>query len=137
MQVFEQMLSSSPNRTGQDRGTLEDCIQACAECGLTCTSCADACLGERELESLRKCIRLNQDCADTCGVTGTILARQFDGDVDFIRALLESCARICAACGAECQKHAEHHEHCRICADSCRRCEEQCRAALRMLPASA
>jgi hypothetical protein len=75
---------------------------------------------------LRRCIRLNEDCADTCETTARVLSRQVAGDVTFIRARLDTCARICAACGAECQRHAALHEHCRICATVCGRCEEQC-----------
>ena len=33
----------------------------------------------------------------------------------------------CRACGDECEKHAAHHEHCRLCAEVCRRCEQACR----------
>jgi hypothetical protein len=29
-------------------------------------------------------------------------------------------------CGAECQRHAAHHEHHRICAEACHRCEAAC-----------
>jgi hypothetical protein len=136
MQAVERMLSTKPNRSTTDRNLL-DCIEACAECSFACTSCADACLGEEEVDPLRKCIRLNQDCADACGTTERVLSRQLDVDAGFVRAMLEACARICAACAAECQGHASHHEHCRICAEVCLRCEEQCRKALRALPASA
>jgi hypothetical protein len=137
MHVVEQTLSTTPNRTSSDETLLKGCIEACAECGLACTSCADACLGEKELEPLRKCIRLNQDCADACGTTERVLSRQLEGDMSFVRAMLEACASICAACAAECQRHARHHEHCRICAGACQRCEEQCRKMLKALPASA
>ena len=137
MHAIEAMLSSTPNEPKLDRRLLRDCIDACLECAGTCTACADACLGESAVASLRRCIRLNADCADACGVVARMLARSFDGDLVFTRALLEACARICAACGAECQRHAGHHEHCRICTDACQRCEEQCRKVLRALPANA
>jgi hypothetical protein len=28
----------------------------------------------------------------------------------------------------ECERHAEMHEHCRICAETCRRCAQACEA---------
>jgi hypothetical protein len=31
-----------------------------------------------------------------------------------------------ASCIDECERHAEMHEHCRICADACRRCQQAC-----------
>src|ERR687891_115765 len=45
------------------------------------------------------------------------------------------CARSCTACAdadlaEKCERHAQHHEHCRICADTCRRCEEACASLL-------
>jgi hypothetical protein len=33
----------------------------------------------------------------------------------------------CRACADECEKHAAHHEHCRLCAEVCRRCDQACR----------
>jgi hypothetical protein len=133
MHIVEQMLSTTPNRGIAKRSALESCIEACAECELACTACADACLGEREVEPLRLCIRLNQDCADACDMTARILSRQLQVDTVFLRALLEACARICASCGAECQRHAGHHEHCRVCAEACRKCEQECRAMIQAL----
>jgi hypothetical protein len=47
-----------------------------------------------------------------------------------LRRLLETCAEICRACGEECARHAQMHDHCRICAQSCRHCEETCRQML-------
>ena len=47
----------------------------------------------------------------------------------------EACAAACRACGDECERHAQHHEHCRVCAESCRRCEEGCNRLLQALPA--
>jgi hypothetical protein len=137
MQIVQQMLSSTPNAPVADRRALHECIDACLECAAACTACADACLGEEQVAALRRCIRLNEDCADTCALMARVLSRQTVGDTAFPRALLETCGRICAACGAECQRHAKHHEHCRICAEMCRQCEEQCGRMTRALPASA
>jgi len=137
MQAIETMLSSTPNTPKIDRDALHNSIDAALECAATCTACADACLGESDVTPLRRCIRLNQDCADACGIVARVLSRNFDGDLEFVRTLVDACARICAACGAECQRHAGHHEHCKICAEVCLRCEEQCRKTLRALPMSA
>ena len=50
-----------------------------------------------------------------------------------VRETLEACAIACGACADECAKHADMHQHCRICADVCRRCEEACRRLLEVL----
>ncbi len=46
-----------------------------------------------------------------------------------IKRMLETCGEVCADCAVECEKHADMHEHCRICAEECRRCEQACREA--------
>lgn len=54
-------------------------------------------------------------------------------DVATLAACIDECAAcaatctICAdACLAECERHAHHHEHCRLSAEECRRCERAC-----------
>jgi hypothetical protein len=131
METIERMLSSNPSRTRDIRPGLADCIVACNECMQACLACADACLAEEQAMSLRRCIRLNQDCADICGVTAAVFTRAFEPELGVLRAQLETCALACATCGAECQRHAHHHEHCEVCAEACRRCEEACRNLLR------
>jgi hypothetical protein len=101
-------------------------VQAAAECTYTCTTCADACLEEDDPAAMRKCIRLNHDCAGICSVTAKLIARPGAQDQTLLRAQLDACATACRACAAECERHAEHMEHCRICAEACRECAEAC-----------
>jgi hypothetical protein len=42
----------------------------------------------------------------------------------------------CRACAEECDKHAQMHEHCLVCAEACRKCEEECMRMLEKLPAT-
>ena len=81
---------------------------------------------------LRECIRRNLDCADVCAATGKVLARP-TSDTALIRALVEVCRDASVRCAEECEKHAEMHEHCRVCAKACRRCEQACSALLAAL----
>ncbi|MGI8597149.1 MAG: four-helix bundle copper-binding protein [Thermoleophilaceae bacterium] len=101
-------------------------MDALGECGQACTACADSCLSEEGIEQLGKCIRLDLDCADVCAATLRVLSRQHEYDATVTRALLEACRTACRACAEECESHADHHEHCRLCAESCRRCEQAC-----------
>ena len=123
------MFRSHPERPPHAE-TMSRCIDACFSCVETCTACADACLGEDNVASLVRCIRLNLDCADVCETTGRLLSRRTEAEIGVLRAQVEACAEACAACGAECERHAKHHEHCRVCAEACRRCEEACRQVL-------
>ena len=127
--TIEHMLSSTPNRASVDGETLAACLRACAECEIACRSCADACLGEPEIDPLRRCIRLNLDCAALCAATIDIASRTYAVDAAFLTAELELCARICEMCATECEKH-QHHEHCKVCAGACRGCADACRAAI-------
>jgi hypothetical protein len=53
---------------------------------------------------------------------------------ELARVALQACIEACRRCGDECERHAHHHEHCRICAETCRRCEQACEEALAVLP---
>jgi hypothetical protein len=126
-----EMLEAYPKDLGDvDKDKLAACIEACFECAQTCTACADACLSEDMVAELTKCIRTNLDCADICATTGNALSRHTGYDANITRAFLEACATACKACGDECTRHADMHEHCRICAEACRRCEQACRDLL-------
>jgi hypothetical protein len=120
------MLEAHSRSTVLDRDLLLRCIEECIDCAATCTSCADADLAEPDVAELVRCVRLCLDCADACEATGRILIRQTEPDLGVLRAEIEACAATCRACAEECEKHASHHEHCRICAEVCRRCEQAC-----------
>jgi hypothetical protein len=64
-----------------------DCVQACS-------ACADACLGEENLQTLARCIRLDLDCADVCNTTGKIFSRQRGFDPAMTGAALRACVVV-------------------------------------------
>ncbi|WP_046470278.1 four-helix bundle copper-binding protein [Allosalinactinospora lopnorensis] len=134
MSVTGQMIETYPKDLGGvDRDKMRACIEACYECSQACTACADACLSEETVAELAKCIRTNLDCADQCDVTGRVLSRHTGYDANLTRSVLEACAQACKTCGDECERHAAHHEHCRVCAEACRRCEQACRELIAAL----
>jgi len=120
------ILKTHPRPAAFDRDLLVRCIDECIECAATCTSCADADLAEPDVHELVRCIRLCLDCADVCDATRRILIRQTEADLGVLRAATEACALTCRTCADECDKHASHHEHCRICAEVCRACAKAC-----------
>jgi hypothetical protein len=127
------MLETYPQSINLDRQKLAATIDALIACSQACTACADACLSEDMVAELTKCIRTNLDCADVCATTARVLSRHTGYDANISRALLEACVMACKSCGDECAAHAEHHEHCRICADACRACEQACRDLLAVM----
>jgi Domain of Unknown Function (DUF326) len=130
MTQAQAMLRTHPGPGQVSNEVLAECIEACTSCAQACTSCADACLSEDDVADLRKCIRLDLDCADICEATGRVLTRQTEYDAPTSKAQLQSCSEVCATCAEECERHAQHHEHCRICFEECRRCEGACEALL-------
>jgi hypothetical protein len=131
----QQMIETHPGEPAVDVGVLGPCIEACYDCAQSCTACADACLGEHDVEALIRCIRLNLDCADVCATTGNVLSREVEFEPALAKAVLEACVEACRVCGDECERHAEHMEHCRVCADACRACEGACNEVLRRVVA--
>jgi hypothetical protein len=79
------------------------------------------------IAELTRCIRTDLDCGDICATTARVLLPHTGYDANISPTLLEACAMACASCADECGRHADMHEHCRICADACRACERTCR----------
>ena len=120
------ILATHPWPGDIERDGLAACIEACRECSQSCTACADVCLAEQGISNLRKCIRLNLDCADICDATGRVLSRQTEFDPPLSQAQLDACREACRTCADECGRHSEMHKHCQICARACQRCEKAC-----------
>jgi hypothetical protein len=131
----QQLLETHPRKSPIKARTLVACIEACFDCTQSCVACADACLGEDDIEMLIRCVRLCQDCSDVCAATGRVLSRVTEFDPAPARAVVAACAEACRSCAEECERHAHHHEHCRICAEVCQRCEGACRDVLSVLAA--
>lgn len=131
---LQEMLSTHPRQPQMGVNAISSYIQTIFECADASLSCADACLAEEQVRNMVRCIRLNQDCYEICEVTGKILSRQTEPDNAVIRTQLQACATVCRACAMECDRHAQQHEHCRICAAACRQCEDACNEAMDKFP---
>jgi hypothetical protein len=106
------MLDTYPKDLG---GVDRDKLRTCIKCAQACTACADACLSEDSVAELTKCIRTCADCADVCDTSGRVLSRHTGYDANLTRAVLEACSTACQVCADECERHAQLHEHCRVC----------------------
>jgi Domain of Unknown Function (DUF326) len=136
MSYTRQMLDTYPRTLIVDAGVLAAAIDATSDCAQACAVDIDADLTERNLAEMVKCIRLCLDCTDICTATGGVLSRLAEYDAEATRPLLESCLATCKSCGDECERHATHHAHCRVCAEACRHCEDACRELLAALSPS-
>jgi hypothetical protein len=133
MSYARQMLDTYPNAAGVDAGVLAAAIDALSDCAQVCVADVDADLSEQNLAEMVTCIRLCLDCADVCTATLGVTSRQASYDPDVTGPLLQACVAICKSCGDECERHAPHMAHCRVCLEACRRCEQACRELLAAL----
>lgn len=131
---LRQMVHSSPATAPLGVDKTGQLLQILANCAAHCRLCADACLGESTsmIGELRRCIRLDLVCADSCESTGRMLTISMAEDPALLRMALDHCAVICRACAEECERHS-HMEHCRRCAEACRSCEQACAEAMERL----
>jgi uncharacterized membrane protein len=126
MSYARQLLDTYPRDLYADAGVLAATIDALSDCTQACAADADDDLSEQDVAEMVKCIQLCLDCTDVCAATVGVVSRQTEYDANVTRPLLEACVAICKSCGDECERHAQLHEHCRVCAEACRRCEQAC-----------
>jgi len=69
------MLDTHPGNATMDADALIECIEAGFDYAQTCTSCADACLGEEMVEHMRRCVTMCLNCSDVCTTTGRVVTR--------------------------------------------------------------
>jgi len=130
MKSIQEIMKTHPRKPMFDPQKLLSAITEIGSCAQVCNTCADACLNEKNVQSLAGCIRLNLDCADICTATAAMLSRLTQAPMEHIRMQLKACVKACEECGAECDKHASHHEHCSVCSKSCRSCVSACNELL-------
>jgi uncharacterized membrane protein len=130
MSYAKQLLDTYPRDVNLDADLLAATIDALSDCAQACIADADDDLSEQNIAEMVKCIRLCLDCADVCAATLRVVSRQTEYDANVTRPLLEACVATCKSCRDECERHAQMHEHCRVCAEACRRCEQACNELL-------
>jgi len=135
MSYARRMLGAYPGglKLPVDADVVARVIDAAGDCAQACGADSDADLSEPHLDDMVLCIRLCQDCEDICTALASVLSRPAAWDGSVIRPLVTACAAICGSCGAECERHAPIHEHCRVCAEACRRCEQACAELLSVM----
>ena len=119
MSYARQLLDTYPGTASIDAGLLASAIEALSDCAQACIADADADLTGQNVTEMVTCIRLCLDCADVCTATIAVTSRRVSYDANVMRPLLEACVVICKSCGDECERHAQMHEHCRVCGQAC------------------
>lgn len=133
MSYTRRLLDTYAPAAAADSDLLAAAIDAMNDCAQACVADVDADLGEANSSDMVKCIRLCLDCADICTTAAAVTSRAAGYEAKVTRPLLEACVASCRKCGDECDRHAEMHEHCRVCAEACRNCERACQQLLAAL----
>jgi len=110
-----------------DLNKLSAAIEALADTERTTTACAAAMIADGP--DMATPIRADLDCADICHAARQVLTRA-TADASILRGLLDSAVTACERSAKECGRHAEHHSHCRLCAQSTRAAADACRTLL-------
>lgn len=133
MTHVQRIMEKHPARIVGASDELVATVTELSRCADTNVICADACLSEQDVRILAQCIRLNLDCADECDATANLLSRVGQPEIGLWRMQLEACREACRACAQECERHAQMHEHCRVCGEQCRSTEQACTTMLSAL----
>lgn len=95
-------------------------LDAAAQCVVKGRICINMCLdflGEGHQE-MADCLRSVEETSALCEAFVKLAAIKAPGT----KKLTELCIESCERCAAQCDKHADHHQECKDCADSCRTC---------------
>lgn len=95
-------------------------VSVLANCQAMCNFCLDSCLKEEDVAMMKKCIKLDKECAEICGLTLSLVA----SNSPYTKEILSLCAKACRECADECKKH--DHPHCQDCARACGQCTVAC-----------
>lgn len=125
-ELFDTMIAKS----GLSSDVLAAAVDALQEGEEIVAACSMGMLGAQDALQLAPAISRDLDCADILGVTRRILTRGSGPDHTLITAQLEACLLACERSYELCSRHADHHAHCRMCADATRRCADMCRQVL-------
>jgi len=104
-----------------DKKTL-DLVSTLANCQAMCNYCFNACLHEKDIHMMVKCIKLDKECSQICGTAISSIA----SDSYMYKEVLKLCVIACEKCAEECKKH--NNSHCQDCAKACEECAKACSA---------
>lgn len=82
------------------------------------------CLQEEDVDEMRRCIKLDMECAVTCSTAAQLMSMNSEFALD----ICEMCVEVCRKCAEECGRH--DNDHCQECAEACGDCAEECKVML-------
>lgn len=112
----------SHTHSGHTHDSMNQCIDACTNCGRLCLETLHHCLTQGGQHATAEHIGMLMDCTDICDVSARFLVR---GSV-MHKETCRACAAVCEACAKSCEAMPED-EVMKRCAAACRACAEECR----------
>ncbi|WP_405573616.1 hypothetical protein OG418_49385 [Streptomyces phaeochromogenes] len=125
-----ELLDSAATSSPLNHEVLARAVDVLGDCEEATTACAAGMLAEKDADELRAAISQDLDCADVTMATRRVLTRGSSHDAALLTAQVEACLIACRRSHDTCSQHADHHEHCRICADATERAADACREIL-------
>ncbi len=101
------------HKYSKTRDSALACIQASQDC---LTHCLIE-MGKGDT-SLKDCALSTRETMAVCKSFLELLSQESP----FLKDIAGVCVKVCRRCADECEKHADHHEVCRLCRDSCLDC---------------
>lgn len=125
------MLESHPDLPdGFDTLRAADALGALIRCERVCRICADACLNEAMVETLTRCIIVDNACASWCALAADTLSSPSSFSASALVHALNNAIESMEECMSECSNHSLMHEHCAVCAETCRESIDICQVFL-------
>lgn len=122
-------LTTSP---GVNLDALAEAIEALLDTERTTSACATA-MVMAGVDGLRDAIRADMDTVDICHAARTVLTRASGSEAAVVRSVVEAAIRASEVSNVRCGKHASHHGHCALCAQSTANTIAVCRNLLNAL----
>ena len=134
MSMMADMMKSMPmpETTGMDMPMMQGCVEACSAASMAATMCADADGGE----GMGRCGSMCMNTADVAMTMMRMMMRPTGYDMSVMSSMMTACMAMGEACAAECERHADMSEHCRICASACRAMVDACSTAMSSMRAA-
>ena len=131
MSMMSQMMGSMQMPQmgmGMDMDKMQECIEACSAAAQAATMCADACAGMGG--DMARCSAMCANTADMALTMMRFMLRPNGYDMTSMQGMLQGCMAMGMACAEECMRHADMHDHCRICASACQQMVDACRSMM-------
>ncbi|PJJ70617.1 hypothetical protein CLV46_0139 [Diaminobutyricimonas aerilata] len=120
MMMNEMMGDRMRSMQGMDMDMMQRCMETLTAAEQACVMCAD---GDAEA-GMAMCASMCMNCADVSSAMMRMMLRPSGFEMQSMMAMMQATMTMMTACAEECEKHADMHEHCKLCAQACRTAAE-------------